>query len=522
MDKQAITTSKRLVYNTATNLLTFATNAVIGFFLIRFFLGQLGPARYGLWLLVGGSIFRYGGLLNMGLNSAINRYIPVYLAQNDRDGIQRVVNTSFFFFIALASVLVAASVVIYFNFSSWFAVSAELVPIGKVLVLIVGFCLASAIPLQLSSAVLSGLQRYDVMNLATLATLLVRTILLVVLLLRGHGLLTMGIAFGSSEIALRVLQTILARRLLPQFSLSLAKVDVTLLREMLGYGINTFLYAAGAVIIYQASTTIIGIFIGEEEISQFMTAAAGVVLLSQSLRAFTRAIKPAVSDLDARNDRARVKEIAFLSQKYSLLLLIPGGCFLVVMGKEFLTIWVGDKFSDPAVINTMASILAILSVGHCLRMAQYSNFLVLVGRGQHKIFGVLTALTALLCVSASVVSLKVFNAGLLGIAWSNFLPIVLISGVILPIYFNWKMRISMSESVRSVWQPAISGSLPAVAVIVAWKCAAAPNSWLEILVGVVAVMTVTVVSSWFLGLDAMERKRFASILARKEDVLKNT
>jgi hypothetical protein len=209
-----------------------------------------------------------------------------------------------------------------------------------------------------------------------------------------------------------------------------------------------------------------------------------------------------------------VKEIAFLTQKYSLLMIIPAGYFLVAMGREFLWIWVGEASKDlnPAIVDTMGVILAILAVGHCIRLAQHSNFLVLVGRGQHKIFGILTVLTAMLCVIGSVVSVKVFNLGLVGIAWSNFVPMVLISGLILPIYFNRTMKISAWDSVRRVWWPALLGCLPSIAVISVWKYVAPPDSWLEIFAVVFVTMAVTIASSWFLSLEAIERRRFLSIL----------
>jgi len=516
MNEQPITTSKRLIHNTFFNVVTLVSNAVIGFFLMRFFLGQLGEARYGVWLLFAGSVFRYASLLSMGLNSSINRYIPVCLAKNDEDGVQRVIRTSLFFFSILGIVLAVSGVLIYLNVGSWFAIEPELVSKAGALVLVVAFCFAFAMPLQPSTAVLSGLQRYDIINLAILVTLLLRTILLVVLLLRGYGLITMGLAFGISEVAMRALHFIFARRLLPQASLFTGNVDIGLLREMLAYGINTFLYTAGAVIIYKASSVIIGIFMGTAAITQFEIAAAGVLLLSQFLQAFTAAIKPAVSDLDARDDQLRVKEIALLTQKYSLLLIIPGGCFLVVMGREFLWMWVGEKFQDPNVVNTMGVILAVLAVGHCLTLAQHSNFLVLVGRGQHKVFGIFTALAALLCVLGSVIAVKVFNWGLLGIAWSNFLPMALISGVVLPIYFNLKMRISALESIRQVWQPALLGSLPAIVLISVWKYLAPPDSWLNLAGVVIAATAVTVVSSWFLSLKEIERKRFIYVVLRRK------
>lgn len=516
MNEQPVTTSRRLVHNTFFNVATLAANAIIGFFMIRFFLGRLGEVKYGVWLLIGGTIFRYAPLLSMGLSSSINRYIPVYLARNDDDGVRRVICTSVFFFTALAAVLICISVVIYFNVGSWFAIEPRLVGTAGRLVLVVGFCFAFAMPFQPSYAVLSGLQQYGAANLVALTMLLTRTALVVVLLMRGYGLLTTGIVYGLSEITGRVLQSVFVRRLLPAASLSLEKIDLRLLREMLGYGINTLLYAMGAVIIYYASNLIIGIFLGTAEISQFAVATAGVLLLSQLLISFTAAIKPAVSDLDARNDHEKVRQIATLTQKYSLLLIIPSGFFLIAMGREFLNVWVSDRFADPAVVDRMATVLAILTVGHSLMLAQHSNFLVLVGRGQHRIFGALTALMGLLCISVSLVSLTLFNAGLIGIAWSNFVPMALISGVVLPLYFNRKMHISVLENAREVWQPALLGSLPAIAAITIWKCAAPPDSWLEILGVVLAAMLLTFTGGWFISLRKAEQKRFAQILLHRK------
>ena len=516
MNEQYATTSKRLIHNTVFNMAALVSNALIGFFLIRFFLGQLGEVRCGVWFLIAGSVFRYAALLSMGLNSSINRYIPVYLAKNDEDGVRRVISTSFFFFLFVGVVLALSSVVIYYNVGSWFAIEPDLVEKAAVLVLVVGFSFAFAMPLQPATAILSGLQRFDVINLAMMATLLVRTILLIVLLLRGYGLLTMGLVFGASEVLLRALHFFFVRKFLTTVSLSLTNMDFELLWEMLGYGINTFMYAAGAIVIYKASSIIIGIFLGTEQVCQFEFAAAGFLLLTQFLQAFTAAIKPAVSDLDARDDHLRVKEISFLTQKYSLLMIIPSGYFLVAMGRDFLWVWVGGKFAAPGAIDTMGTVMALLTVGYCLLLAQHSNFLVLVGRGQHRIFGILTALTALVCVSAAIISVKVLNLGLLGIAWSNLLPMVFVFGVVMPIYFNRKMQISAVESIHHVWQPALLGSLPAVVLLTAWKYLAPPDSWFEILGVVVAAAALTLLSSWFLSLKKIERERFAHVALGRE------
>lgn len=512
MNRQA-TTSRRLVHNTFYNVIMLIVNAVMAFLLIRFFLGRLGESRYGVWVLIG-SVFRHRMVLGMGLNSAINRRIPMYLARGDEEGVRSVISTALLFFSIIAVVLGLLTLLLYFKIDDWFAIDPEFVPAARVLVLIVGLGFALSTPAQLTPAVLSGLQRFDVICIITLVGLTVRTLLLVIMLRRGYGLLTLGTIYSASEIAVRAVQYVYARRLLPAMSVAWKSVNRTLLKEMLSYGLNTFLYATGILIVYRASETVIGIFLGTAEVAQFSVAATGILLLSQLLQAFTAAIKPAVSDLDARDDQVRVMQIAFLTQKYSLLLLIPAAGFLMVMGREFLTVWVGAKFTDPTVIGSLATVLAILTAGHGLMLSQHSNFLVLAGRGEHKIFGILTALQSLLCIVGAVLSVRVANWGLQGVAWSNFIPMVLVAGAILPIYFNRKMKISAWESITHVWWRAFLGGAPGIAVIVAWKVLAPPGSWLALFGVILAAGAATCVFGWFFSLQDAERRMFFHVAGR--------
>jgi O-antigen/teichoic acid export membrane protein len=510
---KTVTTSRTLIRNTFSNLVMLMSNAIIYFLLIRFYLSCFGWARNGVWVLVG-SVFRYRMILGLGLNSAINRRIPMYLAKDDEEGVRKVVSTALFFFSIMAAVLVLLTIVLAVKIGDWFSIEPELVHEASVLTLVVGLGFAASTPLQLTTAVLSGMQRYDMVSIVTIIVLTLRTIVTVILLLRGYGLVTLGLIYGISEIVARGVQHILARRLLPKGYASWRYVDRVLLKEMLFYGMNTFLYAIGALIIYRASETITGIYLGTSKVSQLQVAAAGLLLLSEFVQAFTTAIKPAVSDLDTRDDQEKVRLIAFLTQKYSLLILIPAAAFLMIMGREFLTVWIARTSGDATVVQSMATVLTILTAGYCLLLSQHSNYLVLSGRGEHRVFGILTAIEAVLCVSIAIFSVKVLGWGLEGIAWGNLLPMGLVAGVILPVYFNRKMKISASDSIRQVWWPALLGTVPGVALIVAWKCLAPPASWAGLFSVVAAAAGTTVLSGWFLGMDSDEHRRLLSVLRR--------
>jgi len=206
--------------------------------------------------------------------------------------------------------------------------------------------------------------------------------------------------------------------------------------------------------------------------------------------------------------------IAFLTQKYSLLILIPAAAFLIVMGREFLTVWVGAKFKEPGEIESMAGILAILTVGYALILSQHSNFLVLAGRGEHRVFGILTAVEAVLCIGMAVFAVAVLHWGLAGIAWSNLIPMALVAGVIIPVYFNRKMKIRARESLAQVWRPAALSTIPSILLIVVWKHAAPPESWLGLFAVVSAAAGMTAISAWFFGMGSIERQRLRGVLRR--------
>ncbi len=162
----------------------------------------------------------------------------------------------------------------------------------------------------------------------------------------------------------------------------------------------------------------------------------------------------------------------------------------------------------------MAKILAILTVGYFLIMSQHSNFLVLAGRGEHRVFGLLTAVEAVLCVCTAVFTVAVLGWGLVGIAWSNLVPMALVAGIIIPIYFNRKMQIPARESLVHVWRPALLSTIPSILLIVVWQYLIPPASWLGLFAVVAAAGVTTVISAWFLGMNGTERQRLLSVLRR--------
>ena len=506
-----ITTSRRLMTNTILNMSNQALTVLVNFAMVGFFLDTLGEERYGVWILVG-SIFSYRSIMSMGLNSAVNRRIPAHLARQDFAAIRQVVSTAFAYYLAPAAVLSIATLAIYFNIEAWFSIPDELVETAEFITLIVGLSFAITVPLQVYNAVLSSYQRYDLINLISVTSLVIRTFLVVAMLSNGFGLPTLAILYACSEIGIRALSTIFGSRLMSGIQISPKQVDRALLGHMMTYGVSTILYMSGAILVFKSADLVIAALISTSAVSRFFIATTPVLLLTTIVQVFSQAMKPAVSELDALDDHARIEEMALVSQKFTLFAILPGLTFILVMGQEFLSVWVGSRFPDPEVLAELSTVLQILGIGAALRLTQHTNFIVLVGKGRHRAFGIGAGLMIFSCVLLETAAVLVFDGGLVGVALGCCLPMAIVSTVFLPAYFNRRMQITFAHTLRRSWFPATCACLPAALLLVAWKEYRPPTSWIELFMVVVATAFATGVTAWLVALEPLERARIRRIL----------
>ena len=493
-----------VVTNVLWNAAASLFGSVIAFLLVPFLLGRLGDAVYGVWALVG-SVFAYAVVFQLGLVSAVNRYIPVRLASGDVPGLRAVVSTCSVFLCGVGVVVLALTLGLHQWLTQIFQIPPALAADARLCVLVVGGGAALTTVTSAASAILSGYQRYDLMAGSRIAVTLARTAVLVFLVLQGFGLVTVALVYGLSELLVNAIYLAFSLRLLPSQPFSLRAVDGALLREMLAYGFNTFNYILGALLLLKVGEVLIGIYRSAEDVAHYAIVTASVLTLTTVIEAFCAAIKPAASDLDASDDHVRLRELTLLSQKYSLFMILPSAAFLLVMGREFLLIWTHKD------IPLLPTILAIVVAGHAFRLSQHSSFFVLVGKGEHRFFGRLMVIMAAGTVGLGWLSLAVLDWGMLGIAWASAIPLVFGCGILLPRHTYKQLGIGWSESLRRVWLPSLAGAAPGVLLLVAWKLTMPPRSWPELLLVVFAVAATTLLAAWKLGLAESERMRFWSL-----------
>jgi O-antigen/teichoic acid export membrane protein len=130
-------------------------------------------------------------------------------------------------------------------------------------------------------------------------------------------------------------------------------------------------------------------------------------------------LMPMISKNDAPSDNTRIKETYLKLSKLSSYFAIPICLFCILLGGDFIAIWMGEKFR-----NISGNILIILTISYFFFFVQNSvAYPILMGTSRLKFPTILMSLTATLNLILSIWWGKVY--GIIGVAWGTTVPNIL-------------------------------------------------------------------------------------------------
>jgi len=498
------TTARRLALNSACSLSINLTTALVSVFLTPFILSRMGDQRYGVWAVLG-SVYAYSTVLSLGLYSATNRHIPVHVARGQEQQIREVASTTTAFFLAMGLFIVLLTFACGDRVLALFLIPDSLLVPARLALYTVGLVAALCLGLNSFAAVLSGYQRYDLMALGRLVAIGFRVGLVLALLGRSETLLCMALIFGATECLAGLFNLWFAWRLMPARPLQRGAIRWQVLRDMFAYGVNTFLYAMGAIAVAKTGEVIVGSCLPPEHITYYTLALMPPMMLSGFVQSLVASVKPAIADLDARNDLRRIQELTLLSQKYVLLFMMPAMAFFLILGTSFYEIWLHRE------MNQAVALLYILAPGYLIHAAQFPLYSALAGRGEHRIFGILTLAMGISAAGLGILFCRVLGWGTTGVAIGTTVALVVVSGVVLPCHAAKRLDLAWGDFARRAWIRAAYGAIPAILLLAFWRLWLPPTTLWGLILTVASTAPVWAVSVWFLAFDKTERSRFGSM-----------
>src|SRR5207245_375682 len=186
------------------------------------------------------------------------------------------------------------------------------------------------LPLVVFSTSLEAAGRYDQVYVIRVASLAVRVIAVIAVVRAGGGLFGVGAAVLLSQLLAYGAQVPLAIRANPGLSLRPKWVRKSVFQSMFRYGSISVTVGFAERLRGSIYPVMIAKFLTPVAVTIFSLPVRILSLPTEGIGTMTEIVNPVSSELEARNDFAKLRELILLSVQSAFLLLAPMAAFLFV------------------------------------------------------------------------------------------------------------------------------------------------------------------------------------------------
>src|SRR5208283_5261382 len=128
---------RHIARNVLFNWFGTISNLAVGFFLAPFIIHRLGNVAYGVWVLAVG-VVAYLGLLDLGMQSAVLRFVSKGHTQNDHQGASEAISAALWVRLQISALILLLSVGLAAVFPHIFKIPAELEGDARKAIVLIG------------------------------------------------------------------------------------------------------------------------------------------------------------------------------------------------------------------------------------------------------------------------------------------------------------------------------------------------------------------------------------------------
>ena len=400
---------RKVLHGSASNMLRVLLSMLVSLVLPPFLVHRLSTAEYSAWVLIL-QLSGYVSMLDLGLQTAVGKFIAEHSALDDRATSTRVLSTSFTI-LSLTALLGAVIIAIM----TWCVpqlfhqMPLALVRSVREGLLAVGLSVAFALPFGVFAAAFTGLQEYSFPTvLATVSRILSAATVVGLVLMHG-SLVQLALVMAGFNVAAAAMQFIGWRKYLrKRVDFSLAAFDRKTAARLIKYGSVLSLWSVAALLVSGLDILIVGHY-DYKNTGFYAVASSATNFMLTIIGSIFNPVLPAVSSLQASSTPRQIGDLLIRVTRYCTVLLCLFGSTLLFAAYPLLSLWVGHDYAVQSVLY-----LEILVLGNVLKQLTYPYALVVVATGKQHLATIAAITEAVVNVVVSV--LLVRRIGAVGVA----------------------------------------------------------------------------------------------------------
>lgn len=407
--------ARRVALGSGLRVFQFFATALVAFLLTPFVVRSLGDRTYGVWMLVAAFIGYYG-LFDLGLGSAVTRYLAHAVGAKDEEQANRIFNTAILLFGALGLAVLAATIVLAL-LAPRFATRLEDAELFAQLVLILGVNTAIDFPIRVYDGALFAKLRHDLHVILQLAVLLLRALLTVAVLQAGHKAVALALVTLLTSLVGVALRMYWGQRSFPSLRFEPRRFDRSTSKSLFSYSMYTLVVQLGDLVRFQLDNIVVGAFVGLVAVTHYSIGSSLVQYFNGLVFAAIGMFNPVFSRQHGAGDHDAIRRTFLFATKLSVCLACFVGLGLIAWGRPFIERWMGPPYLDAY------PVLVVLVAGRILAASQMPSYGLLFGMAKHRFYAFSNSGEAVLNLILSIVLVRYY--GMLGVALGTLIPMVI-------------------------------------------------------------------------------------------------
>lgn len=326
-----------------------------------FFIKKLGPAEYGIWMIVNSIIISLG-IVNIGAGDAAIKFISKYNALSDKENIRRIIASTFSLNVVITAIIIILGTILFFLIRNinFFNINAAYMTIASGSVLLGSVVFGMKQMEQLALSIFKGYERYDassIMSIISKSLLLTAQFFVVY---SGHSLIYIFLASAGITIVVVFLEYLYVKFSITYLSFFI-RFDRSTLKEIFSFSSWSWTQSVLGIIAGHADRFVVITFAGPKFLAYYALASTIGGQIHQVITATISWVFPKVSGKTERKEN-------LLPLYYKLqFLVITGGTIIIsillVFQRQIFLTWLGaETYSHSILLIKLFLYLAFVNM----------------------------------------------------------------------------------------------------------------------------------------------------------------
>jgi O-antigen/teichoic acid export membrane protein len=443
---------KRFASNVVMNWAATAVSMIVPFFLTPFVVRHLGTLQYGIWILAVSTV-SYLTLLDLGLRSAVIRFVSKAQAEDKIEDASRTIGAALWFRLVIAAGVSVLSVLLALAMPHLFKIPPFLHHAAQITVLFCALGVAVTLVSGVFGAVLAAIHRFDLLSSITMVQTIARAGGVLLILRSGRGLISLA-CWELAVILLAGLSTYaIALKIFPASRAPVCRPESTLLRSIWSYSLTTFVFMIAVQLIVNTDSIVVGAFLSVGMVTFYSIGSSLVSYASQVSGAVSSTFIPMASNLEASGNLEGLRAMLLRGTQAMLGLVFPIALALIFRGKTFISLWMGPQYGQIS-----ETVLRILMISLFFAMANATAGAIMMAIDKHKPVARWAVYEALLNLGLSILLVK--TIGVYGVAWGTSVAMTFVHIAFWPRYVHKVLGLPPRTYIWQGWGKISLCSLP--------------------------------------------------------------